>query len=144
MKGYVDIKYKKNGKLLHEESHNLIVNQAGLITAGLLATSGVSGITKFIVGDNNVNTTNKDTTSLGGNTYSNSVGTITVTAGQVSIPFTLSTSEFNGYDIWQFGLMTTDNQLFSILSRQSLGSPPTISKDSDMDVEGTWVITADI
>jgi len=144
MKGQVNIRFISKDRVIHEETHNLIVDKAGEITAQLLANSGTSGITTFVVGDNNVETTDKSTTSLGGNTYSNSVGTIVVSGGQVTIPFTLSTTEFNGYDLWQFGLMTDDSQLFSILSRQSLGTPPTISKDSNMDVEGEWKITADI
>lgn len=145
MKGYVNLKYHKSGILLFEESHNLIVDMGGIITANRLVGNGNSSeISQIIIGDNNVDTTDKTTTSLAGNTFTKAIDSISASGQVTTINFSFSTAEFNGYDIWQFGLLTDENQLFSILSRMKLTTPPTISKDVNMDIEGIWTITAEI
>jgi hypothetical protein len=58
-------------------------------------------------------------------------------SGQVQFDWRLETSEANGMDILEFGLVTEDGTLFSRRVRES-GRP--VSKESDISIEGEWII----
>lgn len=55
---------------------------------------------------------------------------------QVQFDWELLTTEANGHSISEFGLITGNNSLFS---RKSRSSP--IIKQSDISIEGSWIIT---
>lgn len=145
MKGFLKLKYKVKNEIIHEEYQNLVVNQAGIITSNWLSANGNSSpLSQIVIGSNPVNTTDKTITSLGGVTLSKAIDSISFVSNIVSINFSFDTTEFNGNDIWQFGLMTDENQLFSIMSRKKMDTPQTISKTSDIDIEGVWSIAVEV
>jgi len=146
MNGFLKLIYKIKDEIIYEECQNLVVNQAGIITSNWLSANGnSSALSQIVIGDDPVNTTDKTTTSLGGYSFPKNIDSISATGNVVTINFSIATTEFNGYDIWQFGLMTDENQLFSIMSRKKIViPPPTISKTSDIDIVGIWTITVEV
>jgi len=142
-KGEVSLVIKRNGKIINEEMHNLILDKAEDITAGLLAGDSSFEINSVIVGDDNTAITSTATTVLAGHTFTTTDVTKSVSGNVATFVFKLSTSEFNGYDIWQFGLSTGSGVLFSAVSRNPSKTYP-IEKDSEVSIEGTWKITVEV
>lgn len=67
--------------------------------------------------------------ALGGHSYP--AGTV----GKVEFAWSLGPTEANGTAIREFGLICTDDTLFSRRTRAGA-----IEKDQDVDLEGTWTI----
>ena len=113
---------------------NLIVDGSKSILASLLggAVSGKS-VTKIGFGTNGTSPVGSNTALTGA--YVKSVGSPTYATGGVTFPFTLGTSEGNGLSIIEFGLLTSDNTLFS---RRVRGSA--IVKDNTISLAGSWSI----
>lgn len=118
------------------DGKNLIVNGAKTQLAHLLGgdTTG-RPVTKIGFGTNGA-APNVSNTALTG-AFVKNTGTATYpTSTQVQFPFTLLTSEANGLSIIEFGLLSTDNTLFS---RRVRGSA--IVKDNTISFSGTWTIS---
>jgi hypothetical protein len=91
-------------------------------------------ITKISFGTSGKEPTVDDTTIT--SAFTKNVAGFTYPAmGQVTISWTLITSEDNGQAIMEFGLVCVDNTLFS---RRVRVNP--IYKASDISIEGQWTI----
>lgn len=118
------------------DGKNLIVNGAKTQLAHLLGgdTTG-RPITKIGFGTNGA-APNVNNTALTG-AFVKAVSTPTYpAANQVRFPFTLLTSEANGISIIEFGLLSTDDTLFSRRVRTTA-----IVKDNTISFSGTWTIS---
>jgi len=118
------------------DGNNLIVNGSKAQLAHLLAgdTTG-RPVTQIGFGTNGA-APNVNNTALTG-AFVKNTGTPTYpTSSQVRFPFTLLTSEANGLAIIEFGLLCTDNTLFS---RRVRGAA--INKDNTISFSGTWTIS---
>lgn len=132
----------KNGKVLSTENYNLTVNNSSRVLARLVGMQGTysnSAITQIGFGTANA-AASSTATNLGGTVYRKAISSVTYSSGapyDVQFNFTLEEDEFNGNDIWQFGLFTGDNVLFSMLSRNpSKGNA--IEKDDEVVIVGYW------
>lgn len=115
---------------------NLIVMSGKQLMTFLLAGEpGNHTITKFGVGENTTEPAEGDVAPLL-NQFDKDLDSYQFLADNI-VQFTLSvdTGEANGLDIAEFGLLSTDGQLFA----RKLRLPP-IPKDSDIIIEGDWTI----
>jgi hypothetical protein len=151
---------RKAGEIIEQyEDHNLIVNNAKLLMAHLIAgdTTG-KFITNIAFGTNGTTPTPDDTMIT--NPFSKPVNGVTypgyiteeVNWGpvlglptdlttewlgyQVQFNWELLTSEDNGQAIREFGLLSGNQTLFN---RKTRNSP--INKEPDISIEGSWIIT---
>jgi hypothetical protein len=114
---------------------NLVVDQAKWIQALLLAgAAGSNAISKIGFGQNG-------TAPAAGNTalstpFLKSFDAITTTATSVTFSFSLGTSEANGVNIWEFGLVTGSGLLYARKTR-----PVVLAKAADLTLSGTWTIS---
>lgn len=136
MKGAVHIKVFRGDELVHEyEKHNLIVTAGKTSMTRLLAGAGTNKhVTKISFGTDgtapavgNTGLTDAFTKAIDSVSYPD--------ASSVRFAWSLTTAEANGKDIQEFGLLSNDNTLFARLTRA------TISKTSDLRLEGTWTIS---
>lgn len=136
LKGELFIKIYKKDKLIDIwKDENLIVNGAKTILAALVSGDGAGTvISKIGFGISNT-PANPDDTALTSSYVRNLTGFTYPEAGKVSFNFELSTNEANGITIKEFGLITSDNILFS---RKVRGG---IEKNDDISLEGTWTLT---
>lgn len=139
----------KDGKVVKtEEKHNLIVNSSSMLLAkamgGALIDSSSKSISKigFGAGDDARLPASINKTSLDGTLFTKAIDSVTYDEDNapydVQFNFSLLDSEFNGNNIWQFGLMREDNTLFSMLSRVDKNFP--IEKDNTVTISGWWKI----
>jgi len=159
-RGIFKMTVRKSGKVIEVyEDHNLIVDNAKLLLAHLLGgdTEGKS-VTKIGFGTNgatpvpdNASLTNPFMKPVSNISYPGFI-TEEVNWGpvlglpqdlvlpwhgyQVRFDWELLTTEDNGHSISEFGLFSGNNTLFS---RKSRNSP--IVKQSDISIEGSWIIT---
>lgn len=126
----------KKGKLIETyEDHNLIVSGAKEALTKLLAGQGVGKNLTSIGFGTNGNVPLPEDTALK-DAFVKDVTKISFpSAGQVEFSWDLLTTEANGKEIIEFGLLLQDGTLFS---RKTRARP--ISKDSDIALEGQWVI----
>lgn len=145
MRGILDYQVIKNDKIISEENHNLILDNADKVLARMLAFGSYDPdvlITKIVFGTNNA-ASNSATTSLSGDTYTKDfVGVIYESVNTVKYSFVLEASEFNNKDIWQFALSTGENELFSMFSRNPTFLTP-IEKTDEVIIVGNWKIIFD-
>ena len=159
-RGSIKMVIRKAGRIIEiYEDHNLIVNNAKMLMAHLLGgdTAGMS-ITKIGFGTNTTPPVPDDASLR--SPFIKPVSDIKfngfVTADvnfapvfglpnelviswygyQVQFDWVLLTTEANGHSIGEFGLISENNTLFS---RKSRANP--IVKESDISIEGTWIIT---
>lgn len=136
LQGIFRLKVFKKGKLIETyEDHNLIVSGAKEALAHLLAGQGTGkNLTSIGFGTNGAVPLPEDTALK--NAFVKDVTKITFpSAGHVEFSWDLLTSEANGKEIIEFGLLLSDGTLFS---RKTRIKP--ISKDSDIALEGQWEI----
>jgi len=158
-KGIFKMTVRKAGEIIEVyEDHNLIVNNAKFLLAHLLGgdTEGKS-ITRIGFGTKNTSPVPDDTALK--NPFLKTVKTISYPGYiseefdwgehlgldyelvlpwygyQVQFDWELLTTEDNGHSISEFGLISGNNTLFS---RKSRSSP--IVKESDISIEGSWII----
>jgi hypothetical protein len=115
---------------------NLIVMSGKQLMCFLLADApGNNAITQIAVGENTTEPEAGDVTPLL-NQFVKPLDSYSFLADNI-VQFVLSidTGEANGLDIAEFGLLSTDGQLFA----RKLRLPP-IPKDSDIIIEGDWTI----
>jgi hypothetical protein len=159
-RGIFKMTVRKAGKIIeHYEDHNLIVNNAKLLMAHLIAgdTTG-KFITNIAFGTDGTPPTPDDTRIT--NPFSKPVSSVSypgylteeVNWGpilglpndlttewlgyQVQFNWELLTSEDNGQGIREFGLLSGNETLFN---RKTRDNP--IYKASDISIEGSWIIT---
>lgn len=135
IKGIFEMKIYKAGKLIEEyKDTNMIMNVAKEALAKLIGGDG-SGkvITKIGFGTNGSGPTPNDTEltnayikNLSGHSYPQ--------ANHISFAWTLLTTEANGKQIREIGLICSDNTLFA---RKTRG---VIEKSDDISFEGSWTI----
>jgi hypothetical protein len=112
---------------------NLVVNLGREAVAKLLGGAATQVLGKIAVGTNGTLPAVADTSitgafvkSLNGKTYPN--------PGTVQCSWSLETSEANGMNIHEFGLLLADNTLFARKTRAP------IAKDNTFRLEGVWTI----
>jgi hypothetical protein len=136
IKGIFDLKVIKNGKVIeHTRDENLIVDGARVQMAHLIAGESANRqITKIAFGTNgtapavnNTAITDAFEKAFSGHTYPE--------AGQVKFSWNLATSEDNGQEIMEFGLLCADGTLFARRTREK-----PLNKESDIALQGTWEI----
>jgi hypothetical protein len=137
-RGILRYKVFKNGVLVEEtEEKNLIVTVGRTQMAHLLA-GDLTGkqIAKISFGTNGTTPVLADTIIT--NPYTKNISGFSYpAAGQVQFNWNLTTAEANGKAILEFGLICADTTLFSRRIRES-GKP--INKESDISLEGQWII----
>lgn len=117
------------------DQKNLIVDGYKQILARLLGGDASRAVTKFGVGTNGSAPAPGNTTLTGA--FIKTIDTVSYPASnQVKFDFSLSSSDANGMDIFEFGLITTDGSLYARRVRSSA-----LAKDSDISISGSWVIT---
>jgi hypothetical protein len=119
------------------EEKNLVVDLANTTLAHLIGGDVTNrSVTQIAFGTNG-------TAPAGGNTsmtdpFTKDVDVVSYpAAGQVQFDFSLLTSEANGKAIAEFGLLTEGGTLFARKHR----SAGALIKDSDLSLEGSWLIT---
>lgn len=124
----------KNGDLVETyEDHNLIVDLGRTNLAELLGGDSVLVIEKIAVGTNGADPVLSDTAITG--VFSKAVTATTYPAvGTVQFDWSIETSEANGMTIREFGLLLSDDSLFSRKNRAP------IVKDNTFRLEGVWKI----
>lgn len=145
-KGILHLDIFQNGEKIAEEQYNMIVDDSSAILARLIGMQGTyadKAITKISFSDGNAPVGRTKTDLDGSNKYTKDIDSVTYddvsTPYDVQFNFTLGTTEFNGYNIWQFGLKSGDGKLFSMLSRNPEKAFP-IEKGVDVTVSGWWKI----
>ncbi|GHV79113.1 hypothetical protein AGMMS49944_09040 [Spirochaetia bacterium] len=137
-KGILSYRVFKNGVLVEEvEEENLIVTVGRTTMAKLLAGDAAGNpVTKISLGTSGLTPALTDTAIT--NPYTKNLNSYSFPgAGQVQFNWSLGTGEANGKAILEFGLLCSDNSLFSRRIRES-GKP--INKEADISLEGTWTI----
>ncbi len=136
LKGILRYTVYKDGVPIEEfEDNNLIVNGARLEMAHLIAGDVAKrSINRISVGTNGTAPTVKDTAITGA--FTKAVDGFSYPAnGQVQVNWKLTTAEANGLAIREFGLICADGTLFA---RRIRANP--IYKESDISIEGEWII----
>jgi len=136
IKGVLKYKVFNNGIPIEEvEDSNLIVNGARNEMARLISGDFTNrNITKISFGTNGTPPTVADTQIT--NAFTKNVAGYSYPAmGQVQINWTLLTTEDNGQEICEFGLVCADNTLFSRRTREN-----PIYKADDISIQGNWTI----
>jgi hypothetical protein len=135
VKGIFELRVLRDGQVIEEYSDkNMIVNVAKDALARLIGGDGAGKtITKIGFGTNGSGPTPDDTAltdaftkPLSGHTYPQ--------AGHVKFTWSLGTTEANGMSVREFGLICSDNTIFS---RKTRGQ---IEKASDISLDGSWTI----
>lgn len=135
LEGYFHVEIRRNGVLIGEfDELNLIVagakNQLARMIGGDAANRNIVNI-GFGIGASPAAPGNTALTSA----YTKAVTSIDYpAAGQVRFNWSLSTSEANGKEITEFGLICADGTLFS----RKVRAP--IQKESDLSLSGSWTI----
>lgn len=126
----------KTGKVIEQsEAHNLVVNLGKKNVARLIGGDATGkAVTKISVGEGTANPAVGDTALT--NPFTKTVDAVTFpTDNSVQFSFSLGSTEANGMNISELGLITAGNQLFSRKTR----SP--IAKTSAVIITGLWTIT---
>lgn len=136
VKGVFAMKIYRRGNLVEEYvDENLVVNVARVALARLVS-GDVAGspITQIGFGTSGTAPAGGDTAltsqllkALDGHTFPET--------GQVQFSWTLGTTEGNGKNIAEFGLVCADGSLFARKTRTAA-----LAKDSDISLSGTWTI----
>lgn len=136
MKGEVHIKAFRGNELVEEfHQRNLIVTAGKTSMRNLLAGSGTNKhVTKISFGTSGTAPAVGDTAIT--DAFTKAIDSVTYPdAATIRFNWSLATGEANGKNIQEFGLLSNDNTLFARLTRA------TISKTSDLRLEGTWTIS---
>lgn len=136
LKGILRYTIFRNGVPVEKaEDNNLIVNGARLQMAHLIAGDVTNrGINRISVGTSGTSPAVGDTAITGA--FSKAVEGFTYPAnGQVQVNWKLTVAEANGMAIREFGLICANGTLFA---RRIRANP--IYKESDISIEGEWII----
>lgn len=133
VKGELELKFYKDGVLIKtDKDHNLITNNGYTSLFNSLSGNAVSTISKVQLGTNTTAANKNDTaiTTPVDLTIVNKV----VSSTSLVITFSIGSLVANNVMVSEFGLITSDNKLFS---RRTV-TP--FLKIQDLSVEGTWTI----
>ncbi|MDP4201423.1 MAG: hypothetical protein Q8861_01910 [Bacteroidota bacterium] len=134
LQGVLELKFYKNGELVHSESaHNLVVDSGyNALFAGL---SGIANkhIVKVQCGSNGTTPTAGDTIIT--DAVDLLINSKITNPNSIIIHFTLGSTNANGLTIAEFGTICADGTLFS----RKTWTP--FLKIADLSVEGTWTIS---
>ncbi len=155
LRGSVDFLTMRNGIIIDRwQSSNLIVDIGRDAMARLLGGNRTTFVTKIGFGTNGTPTQPQDTalanmfskplenvrySGYTGNYYGENVA---VAPGQIRFEYFLNTTEANGLQIRERGLLFSDNTLFARVLRPQTpgGQPDMILKQNDMTLAGAWTI----
>jgi hypothetical protein len=126
---------RKEGRIIEEyEDKNMIMNVAKDAMARLIGGDGAGKIISDIGFGTNVTGPSPDDIGLTA-AYSKPVVSVEYPAtGQAAFHWSLGTSEANGKEITELGLLCSDGTLFA---RKVRGA---IKKESDLSLDGVWTI----
>lgn len=136
LRGMFEIFVFRKGILIERsEDRNLVVDVARVGLARLISGDvSAAPIDRIGFGTNNAAPTPGDTAltepllkTVDGHSFPKS--------GEVQFTWSLATSEGNGKNIAEFGLVSSDGSLFARKNRSAA-----IAKDSDISLSGTWTI----
>lgn len=136
--GVLSYRVRRRGRVVEVvHGDNMVVDLPRIALAQLIAGDGPGVVINRIgFGTNGTDADGEDTALttpylklLGGHSYPAGM------VGQVKFEWSLGNAEANGLTIQEFGLVCTDDTLFSRKTRNGA-----IEKDSDVDLEGTWTI----
>ena len=136
--------YKNGLPIERFEDNNLIVNEARLRLARLLAGDNEALSQEQVIDGLFINSiafgTNGDIPTVGDTEITDPFikgfeGFSYPSVGSVEFKWKLQQTEANGKAIREFGLLTADGSLFA---RRFRDKP--ITKDSDISIEGEWII----
>jgi hypothetical protein len=136
MRGVFSMRIYRQGRLIERyRDKNLIVDGAREITTQLVSGNGNGRtITQIAFGTNGSTPQGSDTTIT--NAYTKDIGSISYPAfNEVEFHWNLLTTEANGLDIFEFGLICADGTLYARKVRDRA-----FPKNSDFALEGEWII----
>jgi len=125
----------KNGILIDTyESENLVVNNGRTAVAAFLGAGSGLSVTDIAAGTNSTAPALTDVAPLAAQ-FSKAIAAVSYPSpGQVAFTWNIGISESNGITINEFGLLLSDNSLFSRKTGVS------IVKDNTISLSGTWTI----
>jgi len=136
MRGVFRMRVYRKGILVEEYTdNNLIVNGGKLIASQLIAGEGAGRYISKIAFGTSGNIPNPENTTITSPYIKNLGGHSFPAPGQVQFNWSLLTTEANGKDIFEFGLICADGTLYARKVRSK-----TLAKDSDFALEGEWII----
>jgi hypothetical protein len=118
------------------QDRNLIVNGARAALAALIAGEGSGKTVSGIAFGTNAAVPAPDDTGITGAFTKTLDGFVFPAPGRAEFRWSLASAEANGLAISEFGLLCADGTLFA---RKNRAAP--IYKDSDITLEGQWLIT---
>lgn len=134
-RGIFELNVKINGRIVeHYLDKNLIVDEARPSLAHLVGGDGIGKNINRIGFGINPAMPAPGNTALTGAYIKGFVSHNYPSPGRVQFVWTLATTEANGINIAEFGLLCADGSLFA---RKSRG---VIAKDADMSLDGSWTI----
>lgn len=134
--GRLRIWVRKNGELVERfDEHNLIVDGAKVVMAHLAGGDVASrSIAKVAFGTNGTAPAASDSSIT--DPYEKQVDAVEYPqSGQVTFHFSLGSSEANGKQIHEFGLLCADGTLFARRIRSEA-----LAKEQDITIDGEWTI----
>lgn len=134
--GRLRIWVRKNGELVERfDEHNLIVDGAKVAMAHLAGGDiGSRSISKVAFGTNGTAPAASDEAIT--EPYEKDVDSVEYPQdGQVTFHFSLGSSEANGKQIREFGLLCADGTLFARRIRSEA-----LAKEQDITIDGEWTI----
>ena len=133
IKGELELRFYKNGTLVKvDRDHNLITNAGYLSLFSTISGAANTPISKVQIGTNSTAPSKND--SVITNPVNLAIVSKTVDSTSLVIKFSIGSLIANGVTISEFGLITSDNKLFS---RRIVTS---FLKIQDLSVECTWTI----
>jgi hypothetical protein len=137
MRGEFSIKIYRCGILIEEyRDDNLIVNGARIVMAHLASGDGSGKPINRIAFGTNGAVPSPSNTVITSPFIKAVTGFSYPASGQIQIDWKLMVGEANGKAIMEFGLLCSDGTLFARKNRSKA-----IEKDSDISLEGQWIIT---
>ena len=135
VKGFFHCKIFEHGKLAREFSgDNLIVdNGKAVLLAGLI--SGMIPVTRIGFGQGTTPPAASDTIISAPNFFKNINTALRTGPTAVEFDWVLGTSEANGINITEFGLLFADGQMFARKTGITVAKVPSIT------ISGQWTIT---
>ena len=133
VKGFLTLKFYKNGVLVKEEKvNNLIVSNGYAKLLSMLSGINDIGIDKIQAGTNGAGTLLTDSSI--NEPVDITITSQTITSGKLTIEFQFGADQGNGTTFCEFGIILKDGTLFS---RRVW---PAFAKIEELNINGTWEI----
>ncbi len=134
MRGVFTLTISNKGKVIETFTESNLVVNSGLTLMSHLIAGDVTPVTKIGFGTSGQAAVNTDT-SLTNPVIKDISSSNYPQPGHVQFNWTLDESEANGMNIFEFGLFTAGNTLFSRKVREQA-----IVKTADMSLAGSWTV----